>query len=353
MNHNGQELTFEEADRRYAELKRQHDSGALSYESFAAHLRDLMVQGDDGHWWSKSPTTGNWHYHDGEKWVKSTPPHYEPSPPPPEETTSTDVSQPERTDLPSSGDRAQDDTLTSTQTDRTDEEQGETGGGSGWRSATIWGLGVLALFVFLAIIGALADTGVSPPPDPGDIFQDDFESVSKNWDLEKTDDYPIKYADGALSIRTVPNAGVAKLKGRVRGDVLKVEDVIVEADATQVSDNTSGETAWGLICRAKDLDNLYAALLFSHGVATILKQENGKWEKLGSGNASDAFDGDTATNHIRLDCVGNTLTMYINDQEGAEAEDSSFASGKFGLYVQNNTDSTAEVSFDNLLVSRP
>src|ERR687889_535759 len=73
-------MDFHAVDRRYAELKRQHDSGTISTEEFDAQLDQLRVQDDQGHWWTKSRETGGWHYHDGDTWVQSTPPDYRSSP---------------------------------------------------------------------------------------------------------------------------------------------------------------------------------------------------------------------------------------------------------------------------------
>ena len=52
------EVNFQEADRRYAELKRQLDARSISPEEFDAQLRQLMVQDDEGRWWAKSRKTG-------------------------------------------------------------------------------------------------------------------------------------------------------------------------------------------------------------------------------------------------------------------------------------------------------
>jgi hypothetical protein len=70
-------VNFQEADRRYVEIKRRGEAGELTQEEFDEQLKQLMVQDEDGRWWVKSPTTGEWHYHDGTAWVKDTPPGYE------------------------------------------------------------------------------------------------------------------------------------------------------------------------------------------------------------------------------------------------------------------------------------
>ena len=81
-------MNFEEADRRYGDLKRQHDGGKLSAEEFEAQLEQIMVQDDSERWWSKHPETGAWYYFDGDNWIEGTPPDNEgaPYPPPPTET---------------------------------------------------------------------------------------------------------------------------------------------------------------------------------------------------------------------------------------------------------------------------
>ena len=68
-----QEMDFEEADRRYAELERRREAGAIGDEEFDAQRQQLMVLDGEGRWWSKSPETGEWHYYDGNAWVPGMP----------------------------------------------------------------------------------------------------------------------------------------------------------------------------------------------------------------------------------------------------------------------------------------
>jgi hypothetical protein len=90
-------MDFQEAERRYAELKRQFEAGTIGVDEFNAQRQQLMVQDDEGHWWAKSPDNDEWSYYDGSAWVPGTPPGYReevtleptsssaqtPSPPPP------------------------------------------------------------------------------------------------------------------------------------------------------------------------------------------------------------------------------------------------------------------------------
>jgi len=70
-------VDFREADRRYAEIKQHHEAGELTQEEFDDQVKRLMVQDEEGRWWAKSRTTGDWHFHDGTAWIKDTPPGYQ------------------------------------------------------------------------------------------------------------------------------------------------------------------------------------------------------------------------------------------------------------------------------------
>jgi hypothetical protein len=70
------EVDFREAERRYAELERQRETGAIDERQFDAQRRRLMVQDDAGRWWIRSRETGEWLFHDGDTWVRGTPPGY-------------------------------------------------------------------------------------------------------------------------------------------------------------------------------------------------------------------------------------------------------------------------------------
>jgi hypothetical protein len=68
-------ISFEEAERRYADLKRRHDAGQIDEEEFDAERQRLLVRDDEGRWWAKSRENGRWHYNDsGGAWIAATPP---------------------------------------------------------------------------------------------------------------------------------------------------------------------------------------------------------------------------------------------------------------------------------------
>jgi hypothetical protein len=79
----GGKVDFQEAERRYADLKRQFDAGTIGVDDFNAERQRLMVQDDEGRWWAKNPNNDEWNYYDGSAWVPGTPPDYQEATPEP------------------------------------------------------------------------------------------------------------------------------------------------------------------------------------------------------------------------------------------------------------------------------
>src|SRR5215211_819868 len=66
---------IEEADRRYADLRRQYESGNLSPDEFKTQVsNEIFVLDSEGGVWTKDPQTGDWYYYDGRTWDQRTPP---------------------------------------------------------------------------------------------------------------------------------------------------------------------------------------------------------------------------------------------------------------------------------------
>jgi hypothetical protein len=60
-----------------------------------------------------------------------------------------------------------------------------------------------------------------------------------------------------------------------------------------------------------------------------------------------------AVNQLRADCVGNRLSLYVNQQKFAEVEDSDFTIGDVGLMTGAYQTPGVEVHFDNFYVIKP
>jgi hypothetical protein len=131
-------------------------------------------------------------------------------------------------------------------------------------------------------------------------------------------------------------------------------DVRVEVDATK-QDGSDNDT-FGIICRASDSKHFYIFLIASDGSYRIVRYKpDDNDESLGSsapGSTAAILQG-KATNHIRADCVGNTLTLYVNSQKLLEVQDAEFKEGQVGLAVFAARQKGADILFDNFIVMKP
>jgi hypothetical protein len=327
-----QGVDFREVDRVYAELKQRQESGDLTQEEFDEQLKQLMVQDEEGRWWVKSRRTGEWHYYDGTTWIKDTPPGYEPLESDPSTTPARAPTSP-RTILP--------------------------------RWLVPVALVGLVAFVGLAVIvvaiarnpgGDSDDAGAgggpaTPTSTSSDLpFSDDFSQTSSAWGKHvRGEDAGNYYDDGGYRVYAPASEGRA-VRPRLEGSY---KDVVMEVDAKVLNSQTD-DIASGVICRRQNSENYYTMLVYPDGNVSILKIKDADPNQIEADDRSELIGGDVVSPHIRGDCVGNTLTLYVDNKKVLEAEDSEFSSGDLGLAV-NSRDSTvgADILFDNFSVKKP
>ena len=195
------------------------------------------------------------------------------------------------------------------------------------------------------------------PPNPGDIFTDSFSDTDKGWwqmKGEGSDPWVVDYKGGSYLMYDDSASKVEGLAVPLKSAGTQ-QDVIVEVDADvdgEVPD--SNEPYWGLVCRALDAQNLYALVVYADRSSAILKYEDASPHVLKYGKTSDAVRLGTATNHLRADCIGNRLALYVNGHMVVETEDATYDAGLVGLEVSQGANKTSlGVLFDNFSVSSP
>ncbi len=68
---------------------------------------------------------------------------------------------------------------------------------------------------------------------------------------------------------------------------------------------------------------------------------------------NDAIIKGGATNQIRFDCIGNTLTLYVNGTQVDQQTDPEYTEGNVGLVAGTFDDAGTDILFDNFFVYRP
>jgi hypothetical protein len=191
---------------------------------------------------------------------------------------------------------------------------------------------------------------VNPSPtvsgDQG-LFQDDFSDPSSGWLTERDEDHIIDYENGSFRIWgnrpqfdywSIPN--------------LNFGDVRIEVDAVKLGgpDNNS----YGIICRYNQ-ESFYGFIISSDGYYGISKRKNGDHQTIGvEGMKTSPFiQKGAALNHIRADCIGNVLTLYINGEKLQEVTDSEFSMGDVGLLAGSFNVGGIDIRFNHFQVLKP
>lgn len=180
------------------------------------------------------------------------------------------------------------------------------------------------------------------------LFQDDFSTPDSGWDRTDDDFLKTDYVDGSyqISINDTNFYGWAN-PGKIFSDArIKTNAKLVEGDT---------ESEYGIICRYRDVNNFYAGLISADGFYAIIKNKNGKFELIGMNYMQDSpkINQGLSSNKLQFDCVGDTLTLYANDEILAEVKDSDFANGDVGLIASTYQSPGAIILFDDFTVYRP
>jgi hypothetical protein len=170
-----------------------------------------------------------------------------------------------------------------------------------------------------------APTPTLPPPSiPEAIFVDDFNNDT-GWSTEKNDQYGFELIEGGYFVYiNIPSAQIYSIRS------LEVDEIRLSTDAARIVGPEDGY--YGVVCRFQDGNNYYTLVISDDGSYGIAKMEDGAFSFIQEGVDEGGFiQGDGATNRVRGDCVGQTLTLYANDRQLLQVQDATFTEGLVGL----------------------
>ena len=179
------------------------------------------------------------------------------------------------------------------------------------------------------------------------IFADDFSNPASGWPVINRPEVNAGYLNGGYHIAIKQANFIERV---YNPKVANLADVRVEVDATKTAGPDPSD--FGIVCRRIDADNQYLLRVSSSATYSILKRKAGVWTRLGSG-ASAAVRRGNATNRLRADCVGSTLTLYVNGQMLLAVQDSDFGTGAVGLAAEDFDTPGTDILFDNFLARKP
>ncbi len=201
----------------------------------------------------------------------------------------------------------------------------------------------LSLFTLLGLFLALQACSSNV------LYQDDFSDHNSGWDQGEELGVGItSYAEGQYHIYINKiNHDAWATAGQHFGDVR------IEVDALPQNDDR--EDVYGVICRHQDDDNFYFFYVGGDGMFGIGITQGGQQSLLGAEfmEFSEAIHPGQAANHIRVDCVGNALSLYVNGSLLLTVNDTTFSAGDVGLIAGSFNQPNADIYFDNFIVYRP
>jgi hypothetical protein len=191
--------------------------------------------------------------------------------------------------------------------------------------------------------------GASPTEVPANIlFQDDFSNSASGWEVGEYDGGDVGYKDGAYFVTSTQKEvmmwGVANRS---------FDNVVIEVDAIQISSGADSDNAYGVVCRTQDNGDGYYLRISGDGYYGIAKAEGQEFVALVEWASSSAIHKGNATNRVRAVCNGSTLELFVNGQQVATAEDSTFTTGDVAFSATTYEEEMTEIHFDNLMVTQP
>jgi len=218
----------------------------------------------------------------------------------------------------------------------------------------VYPLAVLLLSLACALPGGLALPTAEPtiPPSGTVLLQDDFSNPLSGWDRGSKPEGMMDYDGGVFRILVnTPEFMFWSAPGR------HFTDVRIEVDTAKL--NGADENRAGIICRW-DGKQFYFFLISSDGyfaVGRSVVQKDDTVQATLLGQNQMAFSSNIRTgmavNHLRADCVGNTLTFFINGFPVAQVNDPVLTSGDVGLIAGAFKQGGVDIIFDQFMVLQP
>jgi hypothetical protein len=221
-------------------------------------------------------------------------------------------------------------------------------------------LSLLAASLACNLVTASSGSGTEQPSKV--LFKDDFSDSSSGWNQVRDADGVTDYENETyhILINTIGESGngMSYWARPDLGSQMPV-DLKIEVDATKNSGPDDND--FGVICRYtrnNDLPSFYQFMVTSDGYVGITLV-NGDDQKIISSEdeklqPSDLVKQGEASNHIRADCVGSTLTLYVNGTKAASATDTTLSkAGDVGVIAGTYSSPGTDIFFDNFIVSQP
>jgi hypothetical protein len=180
------------------------------------------------------------------------------------------------------------------------------------------------------------------------FFFDDFSDPNSGWlDGDDTGSVVYSYQSGEYQIYirdTLWWGGAAP-------PLDDIADYSVEAEMRL---HSGSKGFYGLIFERLDWNHFYLFAVSPDSQEFVVLRHDPAWVFLVSFTSSSAIKSDSATNHLRVERVGEQIDVYANGQFLASVNDGTYhgSSDEAGLFAQSDSDVPMSVRYDNFRVDR-
>ena len=185
------------------------------------------------------------------------------------------------------------------------------------------------------------------------LLDDDFSAGRTKWGTGTDADSGVEYLDEALNFQIFTEKYIVWSFPNEND----YENIHIEV--TVINNGTDSNTAFGFKCDmqhpitdshyyfAVTPGGEYAIIKASLALDDVLLTNNGEW------GDSDLIAHDAASYNIGADCGNGKLTLYVDGQQVASVDDSTYTSGGIALFAWSGKDATTtNVSFDDFKMTK-
>lgn len=216
----------------------------------------------------------------------------------------------------------------------------------------VWLRLLFVLLPALAGLAACADaTGVPGAGGADVIYFDGFAPGEiGNWVIEGDNAGQTAVIDEQLVIQLADNniMQFATLPDQT------FDNFILEVDAQLLQGDLG--SSYGVLFRMQDTTRFYRFEITGDGLFMVERRdgESGWTRFVDRWTESPAIkQGPGSVNRLRVEAVGQSISLYVNDQLVHQFTDTAYSSGTIALDAGTFVQPQAQVAFDNLVVERP
>ena len=188
------------------------------------------------------------------------------------------------------------------------------------------------------------------------LYSDDFSKPNSNWDIGSLDEGEVDYYNGGYRVSVPSGTTASNISAYLHQSFQK--DVIVEVDASRILGEDASKDFWAGIFVRHASDDSDGYLFEIHndkgiGVAYISYVHQGL-SRLIDGTINKHWKWPPRWGepyHIRIDCIGDQISLYVNGYLIESVTDSSVSSGgEVGFFGGHDEYEERQYLFDNLVV---